>query len=74
MAFQNRSLHQNSASLDHVLTKVNAGQTCMETLATTVFPLRPFPTCEPKLPSRARTKSEEEMMCEDEMMRNVLQC
>ena len=32
-AFQNRSLHQISASLDHALTKVNAGQTSMETLA-----------------------------------------
>ena len=33
-ASQNRSLHQFSASLDHALTKVNAGQTCVETLAT----------------------------------------
>ena len=33
-AFQNRSLHQFSASLYQVLTKVNAGQTSVETLTT----------------------------------------
>ena len=32
-AFQNQTLHQISALLDHVLTKVNVGQTSMETLA-----------------------------------------
>ena len=31
---QNQSLHQFSAPLDHALTKVNVGQTCVETLAT----------------------------------------
>ena len=33
---QNRSLQQISASLDHALTKVNAGQTFVETLAATI--------------------------------------
>ena len=33
MTIQNRTLHQISALLDHALTKVNAGQTSMETLA-----------------------------------------
>ena len=50
-AFQNLSLHQNSASLDHALTKVNAGQTCVETLAAVNSSF--FPTCEPKLLPRS---------------------
>ena len=31
-AFKNRTLHQISANSDHALTKVNASQTCPETL------------------------------------------
>ena len=37
-AFQNRNLHQFSTYLDHALTKVNAGQTCVETLAAVIRP------------------------------------
>ena len=59
-AFQNRSLHQKSAPLDHALTKVNAGQTCMETLATTASSSSFFPVCEMKLPPRSSNQSEEE--------------
>ena len=51
MSFQNRSLHQNSTSLDHALTKVNAGKTCVATLAAVNSSF--FPTCEPKLLPRS---------------------
>ena len=37
-ASQNRSLQQISTSLDHALTKVNAGQTFLETLAAAMHP------------------------------------
>ena len=58
--FRNRSLCQKSASLDYALTKVNAGQTCVETLAAADFSSSFFPTCEPKLPPRSSNQSEEE--------------
>ena len=70
-AFQNWSLHQFSAYLDHALTKVNAGQTCVETLAAVNSSF--FPRVNWNCFQGARTKSEEEMMCEDEMSEKVLQ-
>ena len=72
MAFQNLSLHQFSTYLDHVLTKVNAGQTCVETLAAVNSSF--FPRVNQNCFQGARTKSKEEMMCEDEMSEKVLQC
>ena len=59
-AFQNQSLHQKSTPLDHALAKVDAGQTCMETLAAADFSSSFFPTCELKLPPRSSNQSEEE--------------
>ena len=72
MASQNRSLHQFSASLDHALTKVNAGQTCVETLAAVKFVLLPgcsnssfFPRVYRNCLQGARPKSEVEKRCDE---------
>ena len=80
MASQNRSLHQFSASLDNALTKDNAGHTCVETLAAMNFVQTLalanssfFPRVNQNFLQGARTKSEEEMLCEDEMSEKVLQ-
>ena len=53
------------------LTKVNTGQTCLETLATVNSSF--FPRVNRNCFQGARNKSEEEMMCEDEMSEKVLQ-
>ena len=40
-AFKNRTLHKILAQMEHALTKVNAGQTCPETLTAENFVQKP---------------------------------
>ena len=51
--YRNRNFDQSWSQFEHVLTKVNAGQICAETLGQNRnFPLLKFPTCERRRASK----------------------